>query len=67
MPLCVRFVDCSNEIREEFLKFSVLTCITGKAITACVLKDLEELGLDVANVHGQGMMVHLTCSARVEL
>ena len=27
MPVCVRFVDSNNEIREEFLKFSVLTRI----------------------------------------
>ena len=44
MLLCVRFVDSSNEIREEFLKVLVLTRITGEAIAACVLKDLEELG-----------------------
>ena len=54
MPLCVRFVDSSNEIREEFLKFSVLTRITGEAIASCVLKDLTELKLDVKNVRGQG-------------
>ena len=54
MPLCVRFVHSSNEIRKEFVKFSNLTRITGEAIAAHVLEHLEELGLDVANVRGQG-------------
>lgn len=32
----------------------ILTHITGEAIATSVLNDLEELGLDVANVRGQG-------------
>ena len=45
------FVDFNHGIREECLKFSVLTRITGESIVACVLKDL---GLDDANCRGQG-------------
>ena len=51
MPLCVHFVDFNHGIREKFLKYSVLTRITGESIAACVLKDL---GLDDANCRGQG-------------
>ena len=36
------------------MKLSVLMRITGQAIAACVLKELEELGLDVANCRSQG-------------
>ena len=36
------------------MKISVLMRIAGQAIAACVLRDLEELGLDIANYHSQG-------------
>ena len=32
----------------------MLTLITGESIVACVLKDLNGLGLDVSNIRGQG-------------
>lgn len=54
MPLCVHFVDLNNNIREEFLLYSLLTSVTGEAIASCVLRNLSELGLDVKNVRGQG-------------
>ena len=54
MPLCVRFVDSNRDIREEFLQYSILTRVTGKAIATCVLDSLNQLGLDVKNVRGQG-------------
>ena len=53
MPLCVRFVDSNHDIRKEFLQYSILTRVTGKAIATCVLS-LNQLGLDVKNVRGQG-------------
>ena len=54
MPLCVRFVDSNRNIREEFLQYSILTGVTGKATATCVLDSLNQLGLDVKNVRGQG-------------
>ena len=53
MPLCVRFVDSNPDIREEFLQYSTLTRVTGKAIAACVLYSLNQLSLDAKNVRGQ--------------
>ncbi len=55
MPLVVRFVDKKCTIREEFLKFSSLTRLTGKAIASVVIRDLEGLGLDICNIRGQGL------------
>ncbi len=48
MPLVVRFVCI---IREEFLKFSSLTRLTGKAIVFVVIRGV---GLDICNIRGQG-------------
>ena len=49
MPLCVRFVDSNNKIREEFLLSSLLTRVTGEAIASCLLWNLTELGSWVDN------------------
>ena len=38
MPLCVRFVDANNKIREEFLLFSLLTHVTGEPLHLCIEK-----------------------------
>ena len=54
MPLVIRFVDRNCNIREEFLKFSSLTRLTGKAIASVVVSDLEGLGLDICRIRGQG-------------
>ena len=54
MPLCVRYVTSNNEIREDFLFFSCLTRITGQSIASNIFTKLEELGLDVKNIRGQG-------------
>lgn len=54
MPLCIRFVDNKCNIREEFIQFSSLSRITGEAIASTVFRDLEQLGLDVCNIRGQG-------------
>ena len=53
MPLCVRYVNSNKEVKEEFLKYSYLTRITGKAIAENVLDSLKQLDLDVKNVGGQ--------------
>ena len=54
MPLCVRFVDVQKNIREEFIQFSTLSCVTGEAIAARICSDLTNLGLDLKNIRGQG-------------
>ena len=55
MPLVLRFVDKNQNIREEFVKFSLLRRITGKAIAQQILTDLvEDLGLETSNLRGQG-------------
>ena len=61
MPLCVRFVDSNRDIREEFLQYSILTRVTGKAIATCVLDSLNQLGLDVKMFEDKGMMEHRIC------
>ena len=42
MLLCLRFVDSNRDIREEFLHYSNLTRVTGKAIATCVLDSLNQ-------------------------
>ena len=54
MPLCIRFVDKECKIREEFMQYSALTRITGEAIASVVISNLQELGLEVCNIRGQG-------------
>ena len=46
MPLCVS--------REEFLQFSYLTRVTGDAIAVQICKDLEDLGMQLSDIRGQG-------------
>ena len=54
MPLCIRFVDESNCIREEFIHFSTLVQVTGQFIATQVQSDLKSLELDIKNIRGQG-------------
>ena len=54
MAICVRFVDSVNDIREEFLQFSRLARITGKHIAEEIVKSLEDLGIPVEDMRGQG-------------
>uniref|UniRef100_A0A1X7VGM0 DUF4371 domain-containing protein n=1 Tax=Amphimedon queenslandica TaxID=400682 RepID=A0A1X7VGM0_AMPQE len=54
MPLCVRIADLNNNVREEFLLYSLLTRVTGEAIASGVLRNLAELGLDAKSVRSQG-------------
>ena len=50
----VRFVDKEGNIREEFLEFLPLIRTTGEHIVGAILKAIENLGLDISNVRGQG-------------
>ena len=38
LPICVRFVDKSNDIREEFLEFGRCTQVNGKSISNEILR-----------------------------
>ena len=54
MPLCVRFVDKYDNIREEFLEFCSLKRITGEAIAGREIKDkCTQFHLDLADLRGQ--------------
>ena len=51
----MRFSDCKNDIREEFLKF--IHCdegVTGRDLFEAVTNTLSEFGLDLMNHRGQG-------------
>ena len=54
LSIYVQFVDSVNDIREEFLQFSRLAHITGKHIAEEILKSLEDLGIPVEDMRGQG-------------
>ena len=53
MALVVRYVDTSNEIREDFLDFLLCKSTSGANIAGLILKRLEELSLDAAYLRGQ--------------
>ena len=54
LALCVRFVDEKNEVREEFLEFLKLDRITGQSIANTIKQELQDIGLPITNVVGQG-------------
>ena len=54
LAICVRFVDSLKEVREEFLSFVPLQQITGKQIANTLIGFLQENGIPLANMHGQG-------------
>ena len=54
LALCIRFVDGSNNIREEFISFSNVKRITGEHLALEILQVLQNLDLQVENVRGQG-------------
>lgn len=54
MPLCIRFVDSTKSIQDEFIQFSTLIRITGKSIAEQICDDLKLLNLDIKNIRGQG-------------
>ena len=54
LPICVRFVDKSNDIREEFFKFGRCTPVNGEAISNETLRIIKKANLDIMNCHGQG-------------
>ena len=55
MPLVLRFVDSSNVIKEEFIKF--IHCkdgTTGAALAEVLKSEIKELGLEPNDCRGQG-------------
>ena len=55
LSFCLRFVDSSNDIREEFLKS--IHCdvgVTSRDFFEAVTNTLSEFGLDLMNCRGQG-------------
>ena len=53
MPLCVRFFDKYDNIREEFLEFCSLKRITGEAIAGEIKDKCTQFHLDLADLRGQ--------------
>ena len=54
LPICVRFVDKSNDIREEFLEFGRCAQVNGEAISNENLRIIKKADLDIMNCRGQG-------------
>ena len=54
LAICLRFVDKNKEIREEFVKFSLMATTSGKAVANEIISTLEEFDIDVSNARGQG-------------
>jgi hypothetical protein len=48
-------------IKEDFLGFTELFSTTGISIKQVILKKLNDFGLSLANLRGQGMTVALIC------
>ena len=54
LPICIRFVDKNNNIREEFLEFGRCEQLSGKVIANEITRVLEKSNLDIKNCRGQG-------------
>ena len=54
LAIFICFVDVHSDIREEFLTFQQLERITGKHIAEAIIEYLQENGLQVENIRGQG-------------
>ena len=54
LPICVRFVDKSNDIREEFLEFGRFIQVNGEVISNEILRIMKKADLDFMNCRGQG-------------
>lgn len=54
LAFCVRFVDSSSNIREDFLSSLKLERITGESIASAIVGLLKDLGIPLENMRGQG-------------
>ncbi|KAE9542517.1 hypothetical protein AGLY_003378 [Aphis glycines] len=53
--LCARYLDTTKMImREDFLKFVPVSNVTGKGLATTLLTTLEEIGINVKYLRGQG-------------
>ena len=49
LPICVRFVDKSDDIREEFLECGRCSYVNGEAISNKILRIIKKADLDIMN------------------
>ena len=54
LAIYARFVDQSNDIREEFLAFISIDRITGAEIADAIVKFLLDNDVPIENMRGQG-------------
>ena len=54
MPICLRFVDKECNIREEFVAFVRLERVRAVDIADSILETLNNLGLSLSGLRGQG-------------
>ena len=55
LSIVLRYVDSENKVQEHFMDF--IECrngITGEALAQTILQCMKDLGLDAANIRGQG-------------
>ncbi len=54
LPICIRFVDHSDEIREEFVTFVKLERVRANDIANAIIQSLEGFGLSLNDLRDQG-------------
>ena len=54
LPICICFVDSECNIREEFIAFIKLGRVRAVDISDAIIKSLENIGLSLSNLRGQG-------------
>ena len=54
MALCLCYVDESCDIQEKFVAFLKLKRVRANDITNAIVNTLEDLGLSLVNLRGQG-------------
>ena len=54
LAVCARFVDGAKDIREEFLTFLPMERITGKSIADALIGFLDQHGIPLTDMRGQG-------------
>ena len=54
LAICIHFVDSECNIREEFIAFIKLGRVQAVDISDAIIKSLENIGLSLSNLRGQG-------------
>ena len=54
MSMVLRFIDKTNDIREEFVGFIPVVRTSGQMLAETILSTLDSFKLDIANCRGQG-------------